>query len=87
MSKTTLEDFRFMCDFCANKKPFKKLLQIPLRIDKKAKHQLLFGFICDECSDENKRVTVNNQKVRAFTGRAKNIDDKNVFEEINDGGE
>ena len=76
-----IEDYRLSCDFCGGKKPFKKLDQVPLRIDKHAKHQMLFGFICVECTKENKKTTQTNQQIRVFTGRSRNTDEKTVFEE------
>jgi len=77
----SIEEYKLMCDFCSGKKPFKKLEQVPLRIDKHAKHQMLFGFICTDCSKEDKRVTVTNQHVRTFSGRSRHTDEKNVFED------
>lgn len=76
-----LEDYKLFCDFCENKKAFKKLEQVPLRVDKHAKNQMLFAFICNDCTHEGIKVTVGGQHIRVFTGRSRNTDEKTVFDE------
>jgi hypothetical protein len=76
-----IEDYKLLCDFCGSKKPLKKLEQVPLRIDKHAKHQMLFGFMCAACGQEGKKVTMTNQQIRTFTGRSRHTDEKTLFDE------
>ena len=76
-----LEDYKLFCDFCATKKAFKKLEQVPLRVDKHAKNQMLFGFICNDCTTAGTKLTAGGQHIRVFTGRSRNTDEKTVFDE------
>lgn len=80
-----IEEYKLFCDFCNHKKPFKKMKQIPLRVDKHAKNQMLFAFQCIDCEDANERVTIGGQHVRVFTGRSRNTDEKTVFDEEDNG--
>ena len=79
MSK--IEDFRLLCGFCGEKKSFSSLDQVPLRIDKNAKHQMLFDNRCVECTRENTKHNINGQQIRVFTGRSRHIDEQTVFDE------
>ena len=85
MEKSIIEDFKLFCDFCSHKKSFKKMDQVPLRVDKHAKNQILFAFICTDCKASNEKVTVGGQQIRVFTGRSRNADEKTVFDEEDSG--
>ena len=80
-----IEDHKLFCDFCNHKKAFKKLQQVPLRVDKHAKNQMLFAFMCNECNDSKQKVTIGGQQIRVFTGRSRNTDEKTVFDEDDNG--
>ena len=79
-----LANYKFLCGFCGEKKPFKTLQQVPLRIDKYSRSQYLFEFYCDECMENRVKSTKNNQSIRLFTGRSRNINEKTVFDDKED---
>ncbi len=80
-----IEDYKLFCDFCNHKKPFKKMQQVPLRVDKHAKNQMLFAFQCADCRNDKETVTNGGQQIRVFTGRSRNADEKTVFDEEDNG--
>lgn len=79
-----IEEYRLFCDFCNKKKSFKRMRQVPLRVDKHAKNQMLFAFQCSDC-DAKQNVTIGGQHIRVFTGRSRNADEKTVFDEDDNG--
>lgn len=80
-----IEDHKLFCDFCNHKKAFKRLRQVPLRVDKHAKNQMLFAFICSDCTNAGEKVTNGGQQIRVFTGRSRSADEKTVFDEDDSG--
>jgi len=82
MSKK-IENKKLLCGFCGELKPLIDTEQVPLRIDKNAKFQMLFDFRCVECEKSNKKTNINNQNIRLFTGRSKSTDEQTVFDEKN----
>ena len=76
-----IDDHKLFCDFCNHKKPFKKLQQFPLRIDKHAKNQMAFAWMCSDCLTNGEKTTMGGQQIRVFTGRSRKEDEKTVFEE------
>jgi hypothetical protein len=85
ISEKAIDDHKLFCDFCNHKKPFKKLQQVPLRVDKHAKNQMLFAFQCVDCKGANERVTIGGQQIRVFTGRSRSTDESTVFDEEDSG--
>lgn len=73
--------YKLLCDFCGEKTPFKNLRQVPLRIDKNSKNQNLFGFICTTCEEGNKKMTLENQKIKSFVGKTKSKNEQSIFDE------
>ena len=78
-----IEGKKLICGFCGDSKPFINIEQVPLRIDKNAKFQMLFDFRCEDCEKSNKKTNINNQHIRLFTGRSKSTDEQTVFDESN----
>jgi hypothetical protein len=76
-----IDEHKLFCDFCNHKKAFKRLSQYPLRIDKHAKNQMPFAWMCNECEAAGEKVTIGGQQIRVFTGRSRNTDEKTVFDE------
>jgi len=74
-----IDNKKLTCGFCGESKTFSKVQQVPLRIDKNAKFQMLFDFRCNECGDKNKRTNLNDQHMRQFTGRSRSTDEQTVF--------
>lgn len=80
-----IEEYKLFCDFCNKKKPFRRMEQVPLRVDKHAKNQMLFAFQCGDCGTANEKTTIGGQQIRVFTGRSRNADEKTVFDEEDSG--
>lgn len=66
------------CDFCSKNKSFNECRQVPLRVDKENVFQLLFAWICKECSDTNIRKTNNGQVIKTMNSRSR--EEKTVFD-------
>lgn len=66
------------CDFCSKNKAFNECRQVPLRVDKDNIYQLLFAWICKECSSENAKKTANNQYIKSMNSRSR--EEKTVFD-------
>ena len=66
------------CDFCSNTKQFNEFRQVPLRVDKDNLYQLLFAWICKECSSNNVRKTINGQFIKSMNSRSR--EEKTVFD-------
>ncbi len=66
------------CEFCGKTKAFNECRQVPLRVDKDNVFQLLFAWICKECSEANLKKTVNNQFIKTMNSRSR--EEKTVFD-------
>jgi hypothetical protein len=66
------------CDFCSKSKAFNECRQVPLRVDKDNVFQLLFAWICKECSAANIRKTTNGQFIKTMNSRSR--EEKTVFD-------
>jgi hypothetical protein len=74
-------DMQITCDFCSKDKHFNECRQVPLRVDKDNVYQLLFAWICKDCSAEGIRKTVNNQFIKSMNSRSR--EEKTVFDARN----
>ena len=74
-------NYKLQCDFCVEKKPFKQIRQVPLKIDKNSRSQNSFAYQCLECETSGKKLTTDGQKVKSFIGRSRNQEETSIFEE------
>jgi hypothetical protein len=76
-----VNDVEIGCDFCGKKKMFNECKQVPLRVDKDNVFQLLFAWICQDCSLKSIRKTTNNQSIKSMNSRSR--EEKTVFDSRN----
>jgi len=66
------------CDFCSKNKTFNECRQVPLRVDKENVYQLLFAWICKDCSTENLKKTASGQSIKSMNVRSR--EEKTIFD-------
>lgn len=81
MLTSKIFNYKLSCDFCGEKKPFKHIRQVPLKIDKNSKSQNSFAYQCNDCETSGKKITVDNQRIKTFVGRSKAQNETSIFDD------